>query len=477
MGDFSRTTFDRMKHYVGVRLQQGVPIVDADWNELEDIRKYELQAFLKWFVGDGVASGNDGFRIAPLAGGGVGTLRIASRTSAPGFSSISIDVGASSAAAALGFTTANCVTARTGSSPAQLTGDATAPFPLVAGRTLVVSADGATPETVTFTAGAFANIGAATAAEVVAAVNATLSRALASVGTGDDFTVMGGDGTPEGAGRCLVDGRDAVVEGRLSYSSQPLFDNAALAAEWGVPVVRPLSAPPTGSRDDLVYLDVWEREVTAAEDDSLVNPVIGVESCVRVRREWAVRVARATNKSPVPGDSDFRTGHGYFPLATLSRVAGVGAIGPGTVTDVRARSLLVPPSTLIEDVLGTSADSYRRGLNRPSTSLREAINALLAGQLPTTEDLSVSPAAGSDTIRRAFVLDSQSGLAAFWVSPRVGSVNQIFGARLDLAAPAEGFAPAIAVTNGPTTHVEPTAVPLPNGEFVVARREVINASQ
>ena len=39
---FSRNTFDKLKHYVGVRLQQGVPIVDADWNELEDIRKYEL---------------------------------------------------------------------------------------------------------------------------------------------------------------------------------------------------------------------------------------------------------------------------------------------------------------------------------------------------------------------------------------------------------------------------------------------------
>jgi hypothetical protein len=37
MGNFSRDTFDKLKHYVGVRLQQGVPIVDADWNELEDI--------------------------------------------------------------------------------------------------------------------------------------------------------------------------------------------------------------------------------------------------------------------------------------------------------------------------------------------------------------------------------------------------------------------------------------------------------
>ena len=54
MGNFSRDTFNSLKHYVSVRLQQGVPIVDADWNEMDDIRRYELRAFLKWFVGDGV---------------------------------------------------------------------------------------------------------------------------------------------------------------------------------------------------------------------------------------------------------------------------------------------------------------------------------------------------------------------------------------------------------------------------------------
>ena len=46
--------FDPMLRYVNVRVQQGVPIVDADENERDDIRKFELRAFLKWFVGDGV---------------------------------------------------------------------------------------------------------------------------------------------------------------------------------------------------------------------------------------------------------------------------------------------------------------------------------------------------------------------------------------------------------------------------------------
>jgi len=63
MAVISANTFDSLRRYVSVRLQQGVPIVDADWNELEDVRKFELQAFLKWFVGDGVSERNDGFRI------------------------------------------------------------------------------------------------------------------------------------------------------------------------------------------------------------------------------------------------------------------------------------------------------------------------------------------------------------------------------------------------------------------------------
>src|SRR6266571_2726350 len=69
MGVISSDNFDPTRCYLGVRLQQGVPIIDRDWNEMEDIRKFELRAFLKWFIGDGVpsrvgvAGGNDAFKI------------------------------------------------------------------------------------------------------------------------------------------------------------------------------------------------------------------------------------------------------------------------------------------------------------------------------------------------------------------------------------------------------------------------------
>src|ERR1700712_830942 len=63
MAVITATPFDPLKTRCNVRLQQGVPIVDADWNEADDIRKFELRAYLKWYVGDGIPGGNDGFRI------------------------------------------------------------------------------------------------------------------------------------------------------------------------------------------------------------------------------------------------------------------------------------------------------------------------------------------------------------------------------------------------------------------------------
>jgi hypothetical protein len=63
MAVITSTTFDPLRNRVNVRLQQGVAIVDADWNELDDIRKFEMRAYVKWFVGDGIPDGSDGFRI------------------------------------------------------------------------------------------------------------------------------------------------------------------------------------------------------------------------------------------------------------------------------------------------------------------------------------------------------------------------------------------------------------------------------
>jgi hypothetical protein len=68
-GNFSngnRDTFDPAKGYLGVRLQQGVPLLDRDWNELEDTRRHFERVLRKFYIGEGVPSGVDGFKVEAL---------------------------------------------------------------------------------------------------------------------------------------------------------------------------------------------------------------------------------------------------------------------------------------------------------------------------------------------------------------------------------------------------------------------------
>ena len=63
-GNFSndkQDTFEPGKGYVGIRLQQGVPLLDRDWNELEDIRRYAEVMLRRHYVGNGTP--DDGFKI------------------------------------------------------------------------------------------------------------------------------------------------------------------------------------------------------------------------------------------------------------------------------------------------------------------------------------------------------------------------------------------------------------------------------
>ena len=114
---FDKDTFNKLKNYVSVRLQQGVPLVDADWNEKDDIRRFEIEAFLKWFIGDGVPKGSDAFLIESAAN----CIYLGAPASAkPQRLLIEIDV-TSSAAKSLGFDTGNFKMEAI-SPPAQLTG-------------------------------------------------------------------------------------------------------------------------------------------------------------------------------------------------------------------------------------------------------------------------------------------------------------------------------------------------------------------
>jgi phage tail-like protein len=92
--------------------------------------------------------------------------------------------GADDASGLLGLGPDNDEASGTGSAPAALTGTASGPFALFPGATLTLSVDGGLPSTIRFQPGDFRDMGAATAAEVAAALSAAHDELVATAAAG-----------------------------------------------------------------------------------------------------------------------------------------------------------------------------------------------------------------------------------------------------------------------------------------------------
>ncbi len=311
---YSRNTFEafaKTRHYVSVRIKQGVPLVDADLNELEDLRRYELRNFLRWFVGDGAPDNNNGFRIMPS-------------------------------------------------------------------------------------------------------------------GAPNDVLILGGDGTPEGSGRCLVDGMEVLNAADVAFSAQEFSDPDA-AAQAGVPPVEMPVTPGAGTRTDLYYLDVWEREVTGDQlgHEDIIDTRIGIESARRIRREWAVRVVDEATGIP-PNDTP--PGHRYSPLARVQRTVGQDIITAADIVDLRRRNVLVPSRSTFDqittDAFGSGYALNDSGLPSLAIPLRDVINAILRDGRPAVVGPQVFQTQNGPHNFPASTLDASGNQWVFWLGQESGA-NQI----------------------------------------------------
>jgi hypothetical protein len=136
--------------------------------------------------------------------------------------------------------------------------------------------------------------------EGVAAVNrraqaGTLDTAgpvAVSVVTPDAFKIL--PGLAISPGRLYVDGLLADNRG-----ADPAAWNTALAELYGTtaiayvkqPYGRGLADPPGTGGPYLVYLDVWQREVTQFEDPDIVEKALGVDTTTRVQTVWQVKLS------------------------------------------------------------------------------------------------------------------------------------------------------------------------------------------
>jgi Family of unknown function (DUF6519) len=123
------------------------------------------------------------------------------------------------------------------------------------------------------------------------------ARATASSTTPDAFKITVAKGALLiGKGRLYVDGLLAENHGATSTDpAKRLFDDLLGEPRFADPVrydTQPYlpSAPalPTGGRH-LVYLDVWDREVTHLEQPDLIDSALGVDTTSRVQTVWQVR--------------------------------------------------------------------------------------------------------------------------------------------------------------------------------------------
>jgi hypothetical protein len=87
-------------------------------------------------------------------------------------------------------------------------------------------------------------------------------------------------------------------------------------------IIKPpaLTTPSGADRTDEVYIMVWWEDINENEDGNIVNPGVAVETSHRSQRRWCVRVAEdgVTPSTSSPHDFDPR----YLHLATLERLNG-----------------------------------------------------------------------------------------------------------------------------------------------------------
>lgn len=122
-----------------------------------------------------------------------------------------------------------------------------------------------------------------------------------------------------GPGRCLVDGYDLVNRSETAFSEQ------------GEGLLLP---PPSPSADQVLvaYLEPVVERVDSSAEPALGNPQdIGMETCVRDRLTWSVKVVEPPAVPPP----------GTYPLARISRPAGVTAVRAEHIVDLRRQDLTV----------------------------------------------------------------------------------------------------------------------------------------
>ncbi|MBE8516887.1 hypothetical protein ILP97_05045 [Amycolatopsis sp. H6(2020)] len=310
--------------------------------------------------------------------------------------------GTDETAGLLGYLPPNAVANGGAASAAVLTGSAAEPFPLRAGMTLTIGVDAGSPATITFGAADFADIGAATAAEIAEVVDSAIGecRAEATAGAVRLRSLLAGptsrlevvasptslvslDGGPRGRPATAVDGQGRgwlAHAGTVGASGQlsRLHVKAALHGRWrdGAPVEEQPDAP------------AGDPAVVALPDGKLWLAWVEHPATGRSRLRCRVGVPRPFTPARIRGDAS-----APFRLAVGTAMRLVGH-GPAEVFTVQAADYLDPAAASAAEVAA-------------------AMNAQLTGvQAAVAGDGSVSLTTAAAGPRTALRIDLAASTAA-----------------------------------------------------------------
>lgn len=290
----SRDSFDISKLYQSIRLQQGVPIVDSDWNEESDVQNINLQLAVQQLLGNGryPAVVNDitpGYQIEESVANNLNNFRVSA-----GWASL---YGA-------------IVPTIYGDPPTFLEYEQSTNY-LFTGEVSSVGGGSVVDLNMFWEAG-----------HLLPGCKFTM---LSGAAIGTTFAISALDSATS---LSLSGGTGAIAPG----------DNYRI---WPPDLVKPPIAG--GTRTDEVYLMVWFDDINSDQDSNIENPALGVECSHRTQVRWCIRVAE-DGTTPVTSS---RHGYGirYMKLAPVVREENDDEITTSMITN--------EPASFVPALLGS----------------------------------------------------------------------------------------------------------------------------
>lgn len=321
----SLDSFDFSKYYDGCTLQQGVPVLDSDWNEQNDIRRIHE-------IVNNIAT--------------IGSTKIYLSGDHNGFDVHSASSPTNNFQIFGGWAMVQGVLVPTtnGTPPASIDYVDQIMF------TGTVTAIGGPGIFFTDTDKAWASSHVLTGCRV---------KMTSGAESGNYFTVTSLTGSTQL--------NFASIGGILANDTYEIYPPA-------------LTTPSGSARTDKVYLQVWFDDINDNEDANIVNPGVGIETCHRTKRSWCVRVSEG-GVTPSNSYSDiYGFGPRYLELATLSRDDGDATISASDISNVAGTKNLsaLTASDIIYDTTSLAFLGYTT-----STTVQGAVD-YIASDLAST---------------------------------------------------------------------------------------------